>query len=92
MSTTQQPIDDGGTAFPIPEHVETDGVSMFRREGSPGMSYRQWLAGMFMQGLVSNPDVSASNLVSLAQASLDMADAMIAEQKKDMTIDRGEGR
>jgi hypothetical protein len=56
------------------------------------MTYRQWLAGMAMQGLVSNPDVSLSPLPILARHSLDIADAMIAEQKKDMIIDRGEGR
>jgi hypothetical protein len=47
---------------------------------------------MAMQGLVSDPDVSLSNLVLVARQSLDIADAMIAEQKKDMIIDRGEGR
>jgi hypothetical protein len=79
MSTTQQPIDDGGLAFPsfvCPK----------------GMTYRQWLAGMAMQGLVSNPDVSLFNSVLVARHSLEIADAMIAEQKKDMIIDRGEGR
>jgi hypothetical protein len=78
MSTTQQPIDDGGRAFPSTNRL--------------GMTYRQWLAGMAMQGLVSNPDVSLFNLPLVARQSIDIADAMIAEQKKDMTIDRGEGR
>jgi hypothetical protein len=78
MSTTQQPIDDGGRAFPSTNRL--------------GMTYRQWLAGMAMQGLVSNPDVSMNSLVALARATFDIADAMIAEQKKDMIIDRGEGR
>jgi hypothetical protein len=87
MSTTQQPINDGGTAFP---HTTVNNMGGFVLQ--PGMTYRQWLAGMAMQGLVSNPDVSLSNLPILARQSLDIADAMIAEQKKDMTIDRGEGR
>jgi len=86
MNTTQQPIDDGGTAFPH-THTSSLGVSW-----QTGMSYRQWLAGMAMQGMLSNPDVSLSTVELLARESLTFADAMIAEQKKDMIIDRGEGR
>jgi hypothetical protein len=82
MSTTQQPIDDGA-ALPYGPISELTGAYI---------SYRQWLAMAAMQGLVSNPDVSLFNLELVARQSLDIADAMIAEQKKDMIIDRGEGR
>jgi len=87
MSTTQQPIEDGGTAFPSSQYgfVAPDGHTT-------GMSYRQWLAGMAMQGLVSNPDVPLSDLPLVARHSLDIADAMIEARKKDYIIDRGEGR
>lgn len=86
MSTTQQPLDDGGTAFP---HTHT---SSLRVSWQTGMSLRDWFAGMAMQGLASNPEVSNSNLVSLANESFDMADAMIEARKKDYIIDRGEDK
>jgi hypothetical protein len=81
MSTTQQPINDGGRAFPSLDAY-----------GPKGMSLRDWFAGMALQGLVSNPDVSLSILSLVARHSLDIADAMIEARKKDYIIDRGEDK
>jgi hypothetical protein len=77
LMATQQPIDDGA-ALPYNEISELTGAYI---------SYRQWLAMAAMQGLVSNPDVSLRNLPVLARQSLDIADAMIAVQKKGSSHD-----
>jgi hypothetical protein len=90
MSTTQQPIDDGGTAFPH-THTSSLGVSW-----QTGMSLRDWFAGQALAGMIANVNTSPVSTKSgcgyLAKNAFQFADAMIAEQKKDMIIDRGEGR
>jgi hypothetical protein len=77
MSTTKQLIDDGGTAFPTADTIYPNGQMQF---GSNGMSLRDWFAGMAMQGMLSNPELSGS-VELLARESFTYADAMIAEQK-----------
>jgi hypothetical protein len=81
MSTTQQPIDDGGRAFPSLDAY-----------GPKGMSLRDWFAGMAMQGLLSNPEVIDPDMKDLATDSFAVADAMIEARKKDYIIDRGEDK
>ena len=57
---------DGGSAFPV---VMTS---------DPGMSRRQWLAGLAMQGMCANPAYSGSDSASLiARLAHAQADAMI---------------
>jgi hypothetical protein len=82
MSTTKQHIDDGGTAFPIPEHVETDGVTMLRREGSPGMSLRDWLAGQALEEDIQWHIRFKSNRITREQARYAYADTMIEARKR----------
>lgn len=60
-------------AFPIP------GSEINNPE--PGMTYRQWLAGLAMQGILAarpNP----KEWSEYAEACVDMADALIAELEK----------
>ena len=96
MTTTppQPPqADDGGCAFPF----ETDEMKMCQlrhvlmptgqKIKHPGMSMRQWYAGMAMQGLLASPQekADAAPIVSAgwyAAKSVALADALIAELKK----------
>ena len=81
---------DGGPAFPRPIGSTNAGIS---ETGYPGMSRRDWLAGLAMQGFVSDPQ----NLIGIrdtaeqagieapammALTSYKLADAMIAEGDK----------
>ena len=77
MSTTQQPINDGGRAFPSTNRL--------------GMSLRDWFAGMAMQGPLLSDKIWTSYEFAAREAYA-MADAMIEARKKDYIIDRGEGR
>ena len=72
------PINHGGNAFPIPY------------DASPGMTMRQWYAGMALQGIMANTHFMAHLLISngmkgdaiaiaAAQAFL-AADSMIAQE------------
>ena len=78
---------DGGPAFPCDMQFPTYSTK------SEGMSRRDWLAGLVMQGFVSHPE----NLVAIrlsaeqsgisapammAQTAYGMADAMIAESNR----------
>jgi hypothetical protein len=85
MSTTQQPIDDGGTAFPH-THTSSLGVSW-----QTGMSLRDWFAGMAMQGPLLSDKIWTSYEFTAHEAYA-MADAMIEARKKDYIIDRGEDK
>ena len=78
---------DGGPAFPRPIGSHNAGLS---ETGHPGMSRRDWLAGVAMQGFVSHPENLVAIRLSAEQAGISapammartaygMADAMIAE-------------
>ncbi len=79
--TDKEPINDGGLAFPMPSGAEprVDETTHYNE----GMTYRQWLAGMAMQGMLSNgqmfDDSEFSEKQCLAFASVNIADAMIAK-------------
>ena len=51
-------IDDGGQAFPIhPMEIAEPLTGVpYRLQGQPGMSFRLWLAGKAMAGLLSSPE------------------------------------
>jgi hypothetical protein len=87
MSTTQQPINDGGTAFPSSQYgfVAPDGHTT-------GMSLRDWFAGMALQGLMAKTNVQYATAAIDARAAYETADAMIEARKKDYIIDRGEDK
>ncbi len=67
---------DGGSAFPIVEPVD---VSF---SVSPGMSLRDWFAGMAMQGILREDVEQDLPDVVMARAAYSIADAMIAERDR----------
>jgi hypothetical protein len=85
MSTTQQQINDGGTAFPH-THTSSLGVSW-----QTGMSLRDWFAGMALQGMWCNSELMGDHTL-FAKWAYKQADTMIEARKKDYIIDRGEDK
>lgn len=63
-------IDGGGFAFPVAEDA-----AMF-----PGLTKREWFAGMALQGLLANPSIIQKGQ-DLTGISFDYADAMIRAGK-----------
>jgi hypothetical protein len=52
-------------------------------EPDPGMTYRQWLAGMVLQGLVARPLIDGSASVEdRVEVAISYADALIEELSK----------
>lgn len=69
-------IDTSGPAFPAPDASEWD----FGNRGNyPGMTYRQWLVGLAMQGSLSTEEFYRAGppLVHAAQRWCEVADAAI---------------
>lgn len=77
--------DTSGPAYPCLERGG-NGLDLTH----PGMTLRQWHAGLAMQGMLCNgfiphmvkPEGSVSQSYNYAQAAFAMADAMIAEGSK----------
>lgn len=69
-------ITDGGPAFPF---YCTD----MHNAGSPGMTLRDWFAGMALQWLVPADD--ADCYAKQAKLAYEQADAMIAARAKENT-------
>ena len=70
---------DGREAFPY-QHVQSPGS-----EVGYGMTYRQWIAGQALAGLLAsdvNGGWETSQLV--ASVAVDLADALIAELDKEV--------
>ena len=63
---------DGGAAFPYP----------YGPQGAPGMSLRDWFAGLAMQGFRANEDGFSTDDPVVAKWSYEQADAMLAERAK----------
>jgi hypothetical protein len=80
---------DGGPAYPCDwkDFQPLTGEQVVR-EQFPGMSLRDWFAGMALQGMLSAnpammPEVSDKNVDAvLAREAYASADAMIAERNK----------
>lgn len=62
-------IDDGGPGFPVPAHV-------------PGMSLRDWFAGLAMQGDLATFVDTLPHFPSVAERAYQAADAMLKERNK----------
>ena len=75
---------DGGTAFPITRTVDDNGC--IHQYEAPGMSLRDWFAGMALQGITSacNEAADAAALKTpIAEDAYLLADAMLAERERD---------
>lgn len=79
-TTKQVVIDDGGPAYPC----EMDCINEQGHDGifkpTPGMSYRQWLAGMAMQGIFAG-GADFVKTGTVVEDAFYIADAMIAASK-----------
>lgn len=74
---------DGGPAFPIPARTEDDGVMQISHQGAPGMSLRDWFAGMALAGHVGD-GIPGSHHQPLFTASevWNFAEAVMAERER----------
>lgn len=85
---------DGGPAFPVdvnykittPLHKDSDLVKM-ELGHYPGMSLRDWFAGMSLMGIQSNPGNNEQHFARDAQLAYESADAMLTARKNERTND-----
>lgn len=76
-------INDGGAAFPRPLGSSPT-EKAYRSTEQKGMTYRQWLAGMALQGVVSSGINTCEELVRAdVDVAIRYADALIAELEKE---------
>ncbi len=75
-----KPINDGGSAFPFGQISELTGQPI-NGFFEPGMTLRDWFAGMAMQGILSYQGLGV-RFNQTASDAFDMADTMIAEREK----------
>lgn len=61
-------IEDGGSAFPL--NAKTGDSYL------PGLTKREWLAGMALQGLLANPSTILKQ-ADIPELSFEYADAML---------------
>ena len=84
---------DGGPAYPTPlaQTSETRDVSEVVEAyiHHPGMSLRDWFAGMALMGIAANdpPSYSDVGISDTAELSYQIADAMLAERAKQKVAD-----
>ena len=71
---------DGGPAFPSQQEQTPDGY--WNQTWSPGMSLRDWFAGMAAQGILSQQGITEINSYDVAITAYLTADAMIKERDK----------
>ena len=68
-------IDDGGSAFPLPQPIY---------QGCTGMSLRDWFAGQALAAMTAAPDYSKGPCnQAMAERAYVIADLMIAARKGD---------
>lgn len=72
---------DGGPAFPRNDYMSPDG-GLTIRNGSKGMSMRDWFAGQAMAGTIASGNVGINTTYEdLARVCYRQADAMIAARR-----------
>jgi hypothetical protein len=81
-------IDKNTPAFPVPEYEGHNGERAFRSPVQEGMTYRQWLIGMALQGLVSSNFYDRYSLRSSSQQPIVQVAASIAVEYADAIIER----
>ena len=74
-------IDNGGTAFPCEQSETQDG--RWNMTFDPGMTLRQWYAGMALQGRLSGPEAQGETIDHSVMISFYAADAMIAHERRE---------
>lgn len=82
-------LPDGGFAFPTPNSGEwgfnSKNEKIFCPDVTPGMTLRDWFAGMALQGFCANPNIiTQSGAFKHANFATiyDFADAMIEERQR----------
>jgi hypothetical protein len=80
-------------AFPYDSFDENTGHKLHQ----PGLTKREWFAGMAMQGLLSNSysdgatqPLSTASKFEIAKFAIDQADALIKELEKDKPLPTAE--
>ena len=68
-------MNTGGPAFPVPDSHHANGQVQY---GTNGMTLRQWYAGMALQGLCANPELTSAE--GKAQSAFQKADDMLREE------------
>ena len=79
---------DGGQAFPAEQGYIADGT--MNQTYEPGMSLRDWFAGMAMKGFTQNiydsgypQEINCMEVQWAARSAYVIADAMLAERGKE---------
>jgi len=72
--------DDGGQVYPTTFSVADNTTNIVHTINLDGISRRDWLAGLAMQGYLANPEMD-NNAKCIAQDAYTHADAMIARGK-----------
>lgn len=70
--------DDGGSAFPLPSARGPDGCPQY--DDRPGMTLRDWFAGMAIQGLIASEGDGQYTLPLAAARAYELADAILKER------------
>jgi hypothetical protein len=88
MSEQPKQIATGGPAFPFKGYMDftaPDGKPFEAPVNLPGMSLREWYAGMAMAALIQIYENSNDGLLadSLASEAFGLADSMIAARKEN---------
>jgi hypothetical protein len=83
------PIDAGGFVYPV--YIDEDHPS--RRVANYGITRRDWLAGLAMQGLVSNMATDTSSMhpvtaLEVARQAYHVADLMIRLSKEEAAAEQ----
>jgi|LakMenEpi03Aug12_release.lakeMendotaPanAssembly.Ray.scaffolds.fasta_scaffold2683373_1 hypothetical protein len=81
---TNEQINDGGPAFPIPP-VGTGDPRDGMAPGYDGMSLRDWFAGKALAGMIAKFDAPLSDddaLYYIAKRAVRLADAMLAAREE----------
>ena len=75
-------IKDGGQAYPGKVTVKDENRSVWVKVDDPGMTLRQWYAGMALQSMAIH-QVGEIEENSIVEQAFAYADAMIAHEEKE---------
>lgn len=80
---TENNISPNDPAFPVMPPVDEIGDTLFGYPfPHPGMTLRQWYAGMAMKGFCAHNDYGTRHPDIIAEIAVDRADALIAKLSK----------